>query len=138
MRVILFDNSSWRRNFFPLTLTRPVSNLRVGILTIDEKWRKYLQASVSFITEEFLCHKFPAYNGIDPVILIKGNLLPDTGLADAIGNLKEGEQLSANGQLLAVCTSLSNIAVSSLFDGVGGSIYKTIPYDGMIDEINFP
>ena len=42
MNVILFDTD--RENLFPLSLTRPISNFRVGILTIKEKWELYYKS----------------------------------------------------------------------------------------------
>ena len=56
MNVILFDTD--RENLFPLSLTRPISDFRVGILTIKEKWEIYYKY-VSVKTEEYLSDKFP-------------------------------------------------------------------------------
>jgi hypothetical protein len=41
MAIILFDDNA-RNTLLPLTYTRPVADLRIGILTIAEKWAKYL------------------------------------------------------------------------------------------------
>ncbi len=49
MNVILFDKN--RDNYYPLSFTRPISNFRVGILTIKEKWEQYYN-SVSVRTED--------------------------------------------------------------------------------------
>ena len=55
MNVILFDND--RENLYPLSLTRPISDFRVGILTIKEKWEFYYN-HVSVKTEEYLKESF--------------------------------------------------------------------------------
>ncbi|MFZ4413228.1 MAG: putative sugar nucleotidyl transferase, partial [Bacteroidales bacterium] len=46
MNYILFDDAS-RNNLLPLSFTRPVADIRVGILTIREKWEKYLNCKTS-------------------------------------------------------------------------------------------
>jgi hypothetical protein len=56
MNVILFDSN--RENYYPLTYTRPISDFRIGILTIKEKWEKYYK-SVSVQTVDYLSAKFP-------------------------------------------------------------------------------
>ena len=57
MNIILFDNN--RSEFFPLSLTRPISQFRVGIFTIKEKWEKYYD-SVSVYTDDYLSNKYPS------------------------------------------------------------------------------
>ena len=47
MNYILFDDITWH-NLLPLTFTKPVSEIRIGILTITEKWKKHLNAEVLF------------------------------------------------------------------------------------------
>ena len=58
MKVVLFDDESWG-TLRPLTFTRPIAELRVGILTIREKWEKRLNCQVSFLTEDYLQEKYP-------------------------------------------------------------------------------
>ena len=51
-QLILSDNQYWEA-FLPLTFTRPVAELRCGILTFTERWQKLLNSeSISFLTEE--------------------------------------------------------------------------------------
>ena len=58
MNYILFDGEE-RGNLLPLTYTRPVAELRIGILTIREKWEKHLGYTTSTLTEDYLSKKFP-------------------------------------------------------------------------------
>ena len=58
MNYILFDGE-YRENLLPLTYTKPVADLRIGILTIREKWEKYLESTTTSITEDYLAEKFP-------------------------------------------------------------------------------
>ena len=56
MHYILSDGNH-REDLFPFTFTRPVGDIRIGILTIHEKWEKWLDGSVSFLTEDYLSEK---------------------------------------------------------------------------------
>jgi hypothetical protein len=58
MAIILFDDNA-HKTLLPLTYTRPVADLRIGILTIAEKWAKYLNNEYSFYTQPYLQAKFP-------------------------------------------------------------------------------
>ena len=53
MNYILFDGD-YRDNLLPFTYTRPVADIRIGILTIREKWNHYLGAKTSTITQSYL------------------------------------------------------------------------------------
>jgi hypothetical protein len=76
MNVILFDDPAIRTELLPFTYTRPVGKIRTGILTIEEKWNKWLGVPVSFQTEPYLQKKFPAISTSDN-LLINGALCPD-------------------------------------------------------------
>ena len=97
MHCILFDGDR-RKALLPFTFTRPVGEIRIGILTIREKWERYLGAPVSFMTETYLSGKFPLVAGTDN-LLIHGSALPDPGLVEAVGRLQAGQALWA-GELL--------------------------------------
>ncbi len=99
MNIILFDGDV-RSQLLPLTYTRPVGNLRVGILTINEKWEKTLSAKVSYATEDYLATKFPM-NVSGDNLMIHGGLCPEKKLCDAISKLQIGERLVKAGQTLA-------------------------------------
>ena len=92
MNYILFDDKQTRENLKPFTFTRPVADIRIGILTIREKWEKYLGASISSITEKYLSEKFPN-KAEKENMLINGSVLPDENLFKEIRNLKAGERL---------------------------------------------
>ena len=99
MNIILFDDNR-REHLLPFTYTRPQAALRIGILTLAEKWQRRLQATVSFRTQSYLSAKFPEAAGNDN-IYIAGSVLPDEHLVRAIENLKEGEKLLKDHVLLA-------------------------------------
>ena len=97
--VILFD-SEIREHLLPLTFTRPVCELRVGILTIREKWEKRLEAQVSYITQDYLTDKYPI-NISENNFVINGAVLPSDHLCRLINQLEENEALLQNGELIA-------------------------------------
>lgn len=95
MDFVIFDPDSVRDNLLPLTYTRPVGALRVGITTIAEKWAYYLFGEYSWLTEHYLSEKFPCEADVtaDNLLLIAGNVLPDQQLAQAVMALNPGQAL---------------------------------------------
>lgn len=91
MKIILFDDKSWG-TLRPLTLTRPVSELRVGILTIREKWEKRLEDKVAYLTKDYLQEKYPL-SVEDDNLLINASVCPNQLLLGEIGGLQPGEML---------------------------------------------
>jgi UDP-N-acetylglucosamine diphosphorylase/glucosamine-1-phosphate N-acetyltransferase len=113
MKILLHDNQLHLR-FAPLTLTRPVGNLRMGIWTNDERWKFLLpQAEIAFATEAYLQHKFPSFEQAD--LTINAAVIPTKALAEAAIQLPEGTELSWNGTWLA--RKGSNISQTRSFDG---------------------
>lgn len=100
MNIVLFDDSN-RDNLLPLSFTRPVSLLRVGILTIKEKWERRLEGEYSFLTPKYLSKKFPEKFTFDD-ILINGAVCPNQELVRRIGLLSEGKALKKGNTLIAV------------------------------------
>ncbi|MFI5222231.1 MAG: GlmU family protein [Bacteroidia bacterium] len=99
MNYILFDSSD-RVNLLPFTFTRPSSEVRFGILTITEKWKRYLNSKVSFLTESYLNAKYPLVTSKDNM-LINGTICPDKIIVEEIANLKMNEALVINDLLIA-------------------------------------
>ncbi len=100
MMINLFDDKSWL-SLRPLTFTRPVADLRIGILTIAEKWAKYLNASFGFKTQAYLSIK---YAPIQAGLSINGSVCPDQQLLDAILALKDNQVLVKGGLVIAYQT----------------------------------
>ncbi len=97
MEIALFDSPEIREQLKPFTFTRPVAEIRIGILKISEKWEKY-GFNVGFSTQDYLQEKF---GDSSASLKVNGGLCPNAQLVDAIKQLKAGEQLVANGQVLA-------------------------------------
>ncbi|EJF11848.1 MULTISPECIES: GlmU family protein [Pontibacter] len=101
MNIILFDEPVIRQSLLPLTFTRPVAEIRVGIMTIAEKWQTYAGATVSYLTQTYLQHKFPAHYDTHNVFL-NGAVCPDKKLIEQVKALKVGEGLYCEGMLIAL------------------------------------
>ncbi|MFB5944569.1 putative sugar nucleotidyl transferase [Albibacterium profundi] len=140
MQVVLYDRATWRKNLYPLSLTRPVSNLRTGIWTIDEKWSNYLHAPVSFLTENYLAKKYSLIAPQGTVLVIRGNVLPDKGLLDAIENLKVGQGLRTEQEVIALkYTEHSNDSLLELdMDQLHFTDMEMIDYHGSVSQIRYP
>jgi UDP-N-acetylglucosamine diphosphorylase/glucosamine-1-phosphate N-acetyltransferase len=93
MNVVLFDDPVIRPDLLPFTYTRPVADIRIGILTIREKWEKVLGQQTSSYTQDYLKGKFPLVTTQDN-LLINGAVCPDDTLVKAIRTLKSGESLA--------------------------------------------
>lgn len=113
MNFILFDNFR-RSNLFPLTYLRPVADIRVGILTIREKWERYLGKTTSTLTENYLRKKYPILKEEDN-IMINGSVCPNEVLLREILLLKTGEVLFQGEAIIAM--RLHEIELERLDDG---------------------
>ena len=89
--LILFDDVS-RDDLLPLTFTRPCSELRVGMLTIREKWERMFRIKPSTLTLPYLANKFKVSAAKDN-LLVNGAIIPDPGLLAAFKNLPKGSVL---------------------------------------------
>ena len=99
MNYILFDDDSWE-HLLPLTYTRPVCALRVGLLTLKENWEHRLGASVSFITQDYLADKYPVVIQEDNVI-INGSILANDYITKLVKELEPNEALLYQNDLIA-------------------------------------
>jgi UDP-N-acetylglucosamine diphosphorylase/glucosamine-1-phosphate N-acetyltransferase len=104
---ILFEDHS-RISLRPLTFFRPVSAIRIGILTIGEKWERYLQQPVSFLTEIYLQEKFKLKVGTDNY-LINGSILPNPELIEEILSLEADSSLVHEGTIIAIHLTAENL-----------------------------
>ncbi|HSJ66983.1 MAG TPA: GlmU family protein [Anditalea sp.] len=97
--LILFDDPTLRGSLLPFTFTRPVADIRVGILTIAEKWERYLHSPTGYFTQDYLKEKFP-YNNT-PALFINGALCPNENVVSAIKALQPDQALWQDQTLLA-------------------------------------
>ncbi len=113
MNVILFEDHYWDK-FLPLVFTRPVGELRIGIMTIREKWEHALQKEVVHQTRDYLQGLFPLQSAGQGYI-VNARALPTHDLLIAIQSLQPGECLMKEDVLLAAYFSNSQQIVSKQF-----------------------
>jgi len=100
MNYIMFDDQG-RNNLLPLTFMRPIADIRIGILTVREKWENYLKTKTSSLTEAYLSPKFPIVKNNEN-ILINGSVCPSTRLVNEIKKLKPNQALVTKETIIAL------------------------------------
>jgi len=120
MNYILFDGPS-RNNLLPFTYTKPVADLRVGILTIREKWEKSLGGTITSVTEDYLSEKFPMVE-MEENVMINASYLPNENLVDLVKSLKENEAIFKGEDVIAFFTKDSQ-------EEIDLDSYKAIEFD---------
>jgi len=99
MNYLLFDGPE-RTHLLPLTFTRPVGELRLGILTLKEKWDKYLGVNCSYLTQKYLSKKYPASKA-ERNILINPAYLPTKKLVQQVKTLSPGQAIVSGKNIIA-------------------------------------
>jgi len=126
MNYILFDGTV-RRALLPFTFTRPVADIRIGILTIREKWEKYLGSTITTITEDYLSERFSMVE-MEENVLINASFLPNAELADLVANLRANEAVFYGEDVIAFYTAETQ-------DEVDFSTYTHIEFEGPVLRI---
>jgi len=99
MNYILFDGP-YRDNLLPFTYTRPMAEIRVGILTIRQKWESFLEYTTTTVTEDYLSDKFPMVE-MEENIMINASFLPNTEVVEVIKNLSDNQALFKGEDVIA-------------------------------------
>ena len=99
MNYILFDGTV-RNALLPFTYTRPVADIRVGILTIREKWEKHLGYTTTTLTEEYLMEKFPMVE-MEENVMINASFLPTEVLAEMVMALEPNQAIFQDEEVIA-------------------------------------
>lgn len=96
MKIQLVDGKH-RSHLLPLTYTRPVAELRCGIITIAEKYTKRGH-EIGYGTEVYLNVKYPS---IEAEVLVSGSVCPTDAFLEAVAGLSSGQALIQGDELLA-------------------------------------
>lgn len=110
MNYILFDDDN-REKLFPFTLSRPVCEVRAGILTLKQKWEKYLGQACSYKTVDYLSTKFPSpadEQSANACLYINGAIFPNQELIQELNKLSPNSALVKNNKTIAVYTASYN------------------------------
>ncbi len=126
MNYILFDGTV-RNALLPFTYTRPVADIRIGILTIREKWEKHLGLTTTTLTEDYLEEKYPMVE-LEENVMLNASFLPTENLVDLVKNLSQNEAIFKEDELIAFFTTNAQEEVN--FD-----TYKIIPFQEEILQV---
>ena len=129
MDLVLYDDPEIKRSLLPLTFLRPVCDLRVGILSIREKWEKALSSESASLVQGYLSEEFPSADTGD-CIVINGAVCPDDELLKALKSLETGTALVSHNTVLAYRLTSAD---PEQFHGA-----KKIPYPGepeLVDKV---
>ena len=101
MKIIIYDNAAVRSNILPLSYTRPLGALRIGIDTIAEKWQAMLTGEYLWSpAADYLAEIFPSSDDAD-ALYVAGHIIPDKALAEAVASLRPGQKLMCNHEEVA-------------------------------------
>lgn len=112
MNIILFDGKEYS-DLLPLTFTRPVAELRMGILTFAERWKLIFQTEkISYLTQRYLSEKYTLQNEEENVF-INPAYFPNQDFIFQLKNLKFGEAFYYQEELVAAKTTLENFQLNN-------------------------
>ncbi len=126
MNYILFDGPS-RNNLLPFTFTRPVADIRIGILTIREKWEIHLGFTTTTITEDYLSDKFPMVE-MEENVMINSSYLPNAELSEMVKSLEENQAIFKKEDVIAFYTKNAQ-------EDINFDTFEAIEYDEDILKI---
>jgi UDP-N-acetylglucosamine diphosphorylase/glucosamine-1-phosphate N-acetyltransferase len=113
MQLVFSDAQYWE-DFLPLTFTRPVAEMRCGILTFSERWQKILEnTEISYFTENYLQNKFSNPEEKESLFLVT-NFLPTENVIQQIKDLKQGEALVYEDELIAARINMKDFSLNQI------------------------
>lgn len=113
MQLVFSDAQYWE-DFLPLTFTRPIAEMRCGILTFSERWQKLLESTeISWFTEIYLQQKFREPEKKESLFLVP-NFLPTETVIQQIKDLKQGEALVYEDELVAAKINMEGFSLNQI------------------------
>ncbi len=114
MMQLVFSDAQYWEDFLPLTFTRPVAAMRCGILTFSERWQKILEnTEVTYFTEMYLQDKFKSPEEKESLFLVP-NFLPTETVIQQIKDLKQGEALVYEDELIAAKINMKGFSLNQI------------------------
>ena len=113
MQLVFSDAQYWE-DFLPLTFTRPVAEMRMGILTFSERWKKLLDIDkVFYITENYLQDKFKKPEPKQSLFIVP-NFFPSDEVLKQIKELQPGEALVYENEVLVANINMDNFSLNQI------------------------
>ena len=120
-QIILADDPEIACSLLPLTFTRPVSELLLGLSTLRSKWERLLPGEYSYITADYLREIYPNAEPASDTLVIASHIVASRRLADTVALLLPGEALTKGERTIAYC----------------GRPERFIPYPGEVTSIKY-
>lgn len=120
-QIILADDPEIACSLLPLTFTRPVSELLLGLSTLRSKWKRLLPGNYSYITADYLRELYPNAEPASDTLVIASHIVASRRLADTVALLLPGEALTKGERTIAYC----------------GRPERFIPYPGEVTSIEY-
>lgn len=120
-QIILADDPEIACSLLPLTFTRPVSELLLGLSTLRSKWERLLPGEYSYITADYLRELYPNAEPASDTLVITSHIVASRRLADTVALLLPGEALTKGERTIAYC----------------GRPERFIPYPGEVTSIEY-
>jgi UDP-N-acetylglucosamine diphosphorylase/glucosamine-1-phosphate N-acetyltransferase len=133
MSIVLFDPPG-RESLFPLTQTRAVADLRMGMLTVKERWQLWSGEEVHVLTAGYLQPSYAAALP-GPHLFINAAVLPDEILRNRILQLNDGEALQDETGMIACRFNLNKEAFS--FAGLSPHLQQVVTLTG-VTHLQYP
>lgn len=138
-KLIFTEEYCQPQNLHPFTLTRHIQDLRVGVLTIREKWEKRLGLASfdkweGYYLDDERSIKIDKNIGADTFLMVHANVLPTSALVAQIKKLKHGEFLTARGEG-AIAYKFSAKEVIGLHKI---KMSRSVAYSGKVDVLHYP
>lgn len=102
MKISVFDDEDIRRQLLPITYTRPEGAIRMGILTMAERWQRFMPGDYAWSTIGYLRELFPPHDS-PADIEVAGNVVATREIAEAVAALRPGQRLVAGDTVIARC-----------------------------------
>jgi UDP-N-acetylglucosamine diphosphorylase/glucosamine-1-phosphate N-acetyltransferase len=123
-QIILLDRE--REHLLPIVFTRSIGEIRIGILTIREKWEKYTNAAINLKTAEYLQNKYTLPQTTEETLWIDARILPNKDLVNEILKLEINQILIYDNNFIAVRSKnySENIINSQIQNNINCKIYN--------------
>lgn len=132
--IVLFDNPNNWKNLLPLTATRAISDIRIGILQLKEKWQKISNYNVEILSVNYLNEKYK-HTSSPTSIYINSSILPNESLWATIEKIKENEVLYHNNEVLAFKNNTTIDSIEQIENDI--SKFKKIHFTNAIKHIKY-
>ena len=140
MQKIIFTEEYCKpENLHPFTYTRHIQDIRIGILTIREKWERYLKIPSANKWEDHYLDdensvKIEKGIGKDDYLMVHANVLPTKAIISKIKKLQYGEFLTS-GKEGGMAFKFSNKEVLGLHKI---KISRSVDFKGEMKAIHYP